>query len=119
VVDFGRTFGAEDIPSGGSPQSGMLALCGHRWSKLYEALHTGVKWALAVVTSHYEIDPKQVSECYILPEGDDLTETEVWRLVDVVEGSGSTLFCHFEEWWFRWSPRSAQGPTRLRRPQRC
>jgi hypothetical protein len=45
------------------------------WSELCEALHMGVKWALAIVASHYEIDLKQVSECYILQEGDDLTET--------------------------------------------
>lgn len=51
-----RTFGIEDIPSGSSPQSHMLALSGHTWSKLHGALHIGVKLALAVVSSHYEID---------------------------------------------------------------
>jgi hypothetical protein len=36
-----------------------------------------VKRALAVVSSHYEIDLERVSEGYVLPEGDDFTEAEV------------------------------------------
>jgi hypothetical protein len=96
-VDFGQTSGVEEIPSGGSPRSRMLALSGHMRSELREALHTGVKRALAIVTSHYEIDLERVSESYILLEGDDLAEAEVWRLTDVVEGPGSVLASHFEE----------------------
>jgi hypothetical protein len=56
VGDFGRTFDAEDIPSGGSTWSRMLALSGHMWSELCEAIHTRVKRALVVVASHYEVD---------------------------------------------------------------
>jgi hypothetical protein len=75
----------------------MLALSGHMRSELREALHTGVKRALAIVTSHYKIDLERVSESYILLEGDDLAEAEVRRLTDVVEGPGSVLASHFEE----------------------
>jgi hypothetical protein len=97
VAEFGQTFGAEDIPLGGSPWSRMLALSGHMQSELHEAVHTGVKWALVVVASHYEIDIKRVCEGYILPDEDDLAEAEVRRLDDVVEGLGSSLAHHFEE----------------------
>lgn len=47
------------------------------WSKLHGALHTGVKRALAVVSSHYDTDLERVSEGYVLPEGDDLIKAEV------------------------------------------
>jgi hypothetical protein len=97
VAAFCRTFGFEDIPSGSSLRSRMLALSGHMRSELHEALHTSVKRALAVVSSHYEIDLERVSEGYVLPEGDDVTEMEVWRLTDAVEGPGATLALHFDE----------------------
>jgi hypothetical protein len=97
VADIGRTFGVKDIPSGGSLRSHMLALSGHMQSKLCEALHTGVKQALAVVASHYEIDLERVAEGYILPNGDELAEAKVRRLTDVIEGPGTMLACHFEE----------------------
>jgi hypothetical protein len=98
VVDFGQTFGAEDIPSSGSPQSHMLALSGHVRSKLREAVHTKMKWTLSIIASHYEIDLERVCEGYILPDEDDLAEAEVQRVADVVEGSGSVLARHFEEY---------------------
>jgi hypothetical protein len=75
----------------------MLALSGHMWSELCEAVHTGVKRALTVIASHYEIDFKQVCESYILLDEDDLAVAEVRRLADVVERSGSALARHFEE----------------------
>lgn len=55
----------------------MLALSGHMQSKLHGALHTGVKWALDIISYHYEIDLERVSEGYVLQEGDDLVEVEV------------------------------------------
>jgi hypothetical protein len=96
VADFGQTFG-EDIASGGALWSHMLALSGHMRSELREAVHTGVKRALAVVASHYEIDLERVCEGYILSDEDDLANAEVRKLVDVVKGPGSALARHFEE----------------------
>jgi hypothetical protein len=66
-------------------------------SKLRGALHTGVKRALATVSSHYKIDLERESEGYVLLEGDDLAEAQVWRLADAVEGPGSMLPLHFDE----------------------
>jgi hypothetical protein len=44
AVDFSQTIDAEDIPSGGSPWSCMLAL---------SAVHTRVKQDLIVIAAHY------------------------------------------------------------------
>lgn len=97
VANFGRNLGIEDIPSGGSPQSHMLALHGHVWSELREAVYIEVKRALAVVASHYEIGLEWVCEGYILPDEDDLAEAEVRRLTDIIEGLGLALARHFEK----------------------
>jgi hypothetical protein len=64
----------------------MLALRGHVWSELREAVYIEVKRALAVVASHNEIGLEWVCEGYILPDEDDLAEAEVRRLTDVIEG---------------------------------
>lgn len=74
-----------------------MALSGHKRSELHEAIHTGVKRALAVIASHYEVDLEQVSKGYILPDEDDLAEVEVRRLADVIKRPGAALACHFEE----------------------
>jgi hypothetical protein len=117
VVDFGQTFGAEDIPSSGSPRSHMLALSGHVRSKLREAVHTGMKRTLSIIASHYEIDLEQVCEGYILHDEDDLVEAEVQRVADVVEGSGSALARRFKEDVVRQCFHPTLGPTRQRRLQ--
>jgi hypothetical protein len=75
----------------------MQALSGYVRSELREAVHLGVKQALAVVASHYEINLKRVCEGYFLPDEDDLIEVEVQRLTDVIEGLGSVLACQFKE----------------------
>lgn len=86
VVDFCQGLGAEDVPLSESSRSRMQALSGYMHSELREAVHLGVKREFAVVTSHYEINPERVCKGYVLPDEDDLTEAEVWRLTDIVEG---------------------------------
>lgn len=56
-----------------------------------------MKRALATVSFHYKIDLERGSEGYVLLEGDDLAEAQVWRLADAVEGPGSMLPLHFDE----------------------
>jgi hypothetical protein len=75
----------------------MRALSGYMRSKLHEAMHLWVKWVLAVVTSHYEINLEQVCKSYVLPDECDLAEAEMQRLTNVVEGPGSALAIHFED----------------------
>ena len=68
-----------------------------------------MKRTLVVVSSHYEIDLERVSEGYVLPEGDDLTEAEVRRLVDVAEGRVRRWSYTSMRRWFRLCLRSAMG----------
>ncbi|XP_066324082.1 uncharacterized protein [Miscanthus floridulus] len=61
------------------------------------ALHTGVKHALAIVSSHYtSIDLEAVSDGYIVVEDDEKAEEEVMKLVEA-EGPGTALAKLFEE----------------------
>jgi hypothetical protein len=64
ISAFCRAFGLNDIPSGSSPQSHLRALGGHVRSRLRGALHHGVRRALAVLASHYDVDLERVSEGY-------------------------------------------------------
>ena len=61
-------------------------------------LHTGVKHALAVVSSHYAgIDLKAISDGYVLAEDDEEADEEVTKLMEAAEGLGTTLAKLFEE----------------------
>jgi hypothetical protein len=46
-------------------------------SELYEVVNLGVKRALAVVASHYEINLEWVCEGYVLPNECDLAEAKM------------------------------------------
>lgn len=89
VVEFGRDLGATDVPLGEHLWSRKRALSGYVRSELREAVHLGVKQALAVVASHYEINLERACEGYVLPDEHNLAEAEMQRLTDVVEGPGS------------------------------
>ena len=97
ISAFCRTFGLQDVPSGSSPRSRLRALSGYVRSELREVLHHGVKRALAVLSSHYDIDLVRVSDGYVLPEGEDAALAEIERLEGVVEGPGAALAALFEE----------------------
>jgi hypothetical protein len=65
-------------------------------SPLRGAVHLGVKWALAVVVSHYEIDLERVCDDYVLLDEPELAAAEAQRLNDIVEGPGTLLARHFK-----------------------
>ena len=68
----------------------------HEW--LRGALHTGVKRALAVVSSHYAgIDLEAISDGYILAEDDEEAEEEVMKLEEAAKAPITTLASLFEE----------------------
>jgi hypothetical protein len=96
ISAFCRTFGLDDVPSGSSPQSRLRALGGHVCSRLHGALHHGVRWAFAVLASHYDVDLERVSEGYCLPDDEDATLAEAERLNTVAEGPGAALASFFE-----------------------
>ena len=65
--------------------------------RLRGALHTGVKRALAVVSSHYAINLEAISDGYVLPEDDEEADEEVNKLMEAVEEPGRALASLFEE----------------------
>ena len=66
--------------------------------RLRGVLHTGIKRALAVVSSHYAgIDLKAISDGYIMAEDDEEAEEEVMKLEEAAEAPGTALASLFEE----------------------
>jgi hypothetical protein len=55
--------------AGSSMASRLRALGGHVARRMHPALHLGVKKALGVVASHYQIDFEAVSSGYVVPVG--------------------------------------------------
>ena len=61
-------------------------------------MHTGVKRALAIVSSHYAgVDLEAVSDGYVLAEDDEEADEEVMKLMEAAEGPGTALATLFEE----------------------
>ncbi|XP_066385387.1 uncharacterized protein [Miscanthus floridulus] len=88
----------EGVQLGSSLRSRLTALIGQARQRLREALHTGVKCALAVVSSHYAgIDVEGVSDGYVLSEDAVEAEEELTRLEAAVEGPSTALAKLFEE----------------------
>ena len=96
ISAFCQAFGLDDVPSGRSPQSHLRALGGHVRNRLRGALHHGVRWAFAVLASHYDVDLERVSEGYCLPDDEEAALAEVQRLDAAVEGLSAALASSFE-----------------------
>ena len=60
-------------------------------------MHTGVKRALAVVSSYYAVNLEAISDGYVLAEDDEEADAEVAKLMEVVEAPGTALASLFEE----------------------
>ena len=87
----------EGVQSASSLGNRLMALSGRVHERLWEALHTGVKRALAVVSSHYAVNLEAVSDGYVLPEDDEEADAEVTKLMEAVEAPGTALASLFEE----------------------
>jgi hypothetical protein len=96
ISAFCQAFGLDGVPSGSSPQSHLWALGGHVRNRLRGALHHGVRWAFAVLASHYDVDLEWVSEGYCLPDEEEAALAEVQRLDAAVEGPSAALASSFE-----------------------
>lgn len=96
VEDLFRDLDVVGMPWNGPTRPRMQALGGYIRGEFHGAVHLGVKQALAMVTSRYEIDIERVCDGYVLPDEPELATAEVQRLNDVVEGSGTALARHFE-----------------------
>ena len=82
---------------GSSLRSRLTALSGQVHERLRGALHTGVKRALAIVSSHYAINLEAISDSYILPDDDKEADEEVTKLMEAAEAPGAALASLFEE----------------------
>ena len=97
--------------SGSSLRSRVEALYSRVGEKMREALHAGVKKALAVVSSHYVgIDLPTVCEGYVLPDDEVEAQEELQRLEDAADALGDALAAFFDA-EVELPPLSAQGPA--------
>ena len=87
----------EGVQSGSSLRSRLTALSGQVRERLWAALHTGIKRALAIVSSHYAINLEAISDGYILPNDDEEVDDEVRKLMEAAEAPGTALASLFEE----------------------
>jgi hypothetical protein len=93
----GVTYDALETPegrqSGSSLQSHLTTLYGGVRERVCDALHTGMKCTLAVMTSHYDgLNLQSVSEGFV-----DMLDADLEKLVDATEAPGAVLAVHFED----------------------
>jgi hypothetical protein len=82
----------EGVQSGSSLWSCLTALYGGVREWVRNALHTGMKWSLAMMTSHYDdLDLQRVSEGFV-----DLPDPDLEKLVDAAKAPGAGLAARFE-----------------------
>jgi hypothetical protein len=96
ISAFCQAFGLDDVPSGSSPQNHLRALGDHVCTGLRGALHHGVRWAFAMLASHYDVDLERVSEGYCLPDEEEAALAEVQKLDVAVEVPSAALASSFE-----------------------
>ena len=83
--------------SGSSLQSHIEAMYSTAGERVSEALHAGVKKALAVVSSHYVgIDLPAVCESYVLPDDEAEAQEELQKLGDAADAPGDALAAFFD-----------------------
>ena len=88
----------EGVQSGSSLGSRLIALSSQMRERLRGALHTGVKRALAVISSHYlGVDLPAISDGYVLPDDDEEAHAAVAKLLEAAEGPGTALATLFED----------------------
>ena len=82
---------------GSSLKSRLAALSGQVRDRLQMTLHTDVKRALTVISSHYADNLEAVNDSYILPDDDEEADEEVTKLMEAAEVPGAALASLFEE----------------------
>ena len=93
-----EALAVEGAQSGSSLRSRLAVLSGQMRERLRTMLHTGVKRALAVVSSHYAgVNLEAVSDGYVLAEDDEEADEEVTKLMEAAEAPGTALASLFEE----------------------
>jgi hypothetical protein len=75
--------------AGSSLASRLRALGGHASQRMRRSLHLGVKKALGVVASHYQVDFEAVSSGYVVPVG--VKDEEVMNRADVLAATTADM----------------------------
>ena len=90
-------LGVEVGASGSSLWSRIGALYSRARERLREALHVGVKKALAVVSFHHiGINLPAVSDGYVLPDDEAEAQEELQKLAHAAEAPGDALATFFD-----------------------
>jgi hypothetical protein len=100
-----------EAQAGSSLASRLRALGGHVSRRMHRALHLGIKKALGVVRSHYEVNLEAVASGYIVPKGVE-DEVAMERAEDEVAdalaaAAAETLAEDFEDFLFPDAPDAA------------
>jgi hypothetical protein len=92
-----------EAQAGSSLASRVRALGGHVYRRMRRALHLGVKKALSVVASHYQVDFKAVSSGYVVPVG--VEDEVVMNRADALTATAAdTLAVDFVDFLFPDAP---------------
>jgi hypothetical protein len=75
--------------AGSSLASRLRALGGHASQRMRRSLHLGVKKALGVVASHYQVDFEAVSSGYVVPVG--VKDEEAMNRADVLSTTAADM----------------------------
>jgi DNA-binding Lrp family transcriptional regulator len=75
--------------AGSSLASRLRALGGHVSQRIRRALHLGVKKALGVVASHYQVDLEVVSSGYVVPVG--VEDEEAMNRADALAATAADM----------------------------
>jgi hypothetical protein len=89
--------------AGSSLASHLRAFGGHVSQRMRRALHLGVKKALGVVASHYQVDFEAVSSGYVVPVG--VEDEEAMNHADALAAAAAdTLAEGFVDFLFPYAP---------------
>jgi hypothetical protein len=94
-----------EAQAGSSLASRLGALGGHVSRQMRHALHLGVKKALGVVRSHYEVNLEDVASGYVVPEGVE-DEVAIEQVDALAADAAETLAADFMEFLFPDAPDS-------------
>jgi hypothetical protein len=92
-----------EAQAGSSLASRLRALDAHVSRRMRRALHMGVKKALGVVRSHYEVNLEAVASGYVVPEGVE-DEVAMERANALAAVADETLAEDFEDFLFPDAP---------------
>jgi TolA-binding protein len=85
----------------------LRALSGHVSRRMHRALHLGVRKALSVVGSHYQVNFEAVASGYVIPEGVE-DEVVMERADALAAAAAETLAEDFEDFLFSDAPDAGE-----------